>query len=396
MTEGVIVDVQFSKGPDWPFIHWTPDGAHLVFRTNHAIWTLNVEDNGLREIADVSVEDQRLTPPRGYFPPRGFYADVSPDGSRIIYSTCEFFPGYEIAMVNIDGTQRTRLTRTVRFEGYPAWSPDGRHIALAATRTTQRGLSSEAFYFEGFGTGLDSQLAIIDTAAGEVRVLDLTPARPTSRYTHLFSTSPEPVEITSGMRWLESTTKVALDPPVWSPNGRHLAFIVNEGEYPFDRIFYTIKRDGSEQTRIGETTAAPTWSPGGGELAFAAVEREQAVIHAVRLDGTGLRTIWRSGPTDSPSTVSQVSWSPDGSQLLFVSDGVYVIESNGQALLRIAHGSTNTRAVWSPDGARVAIYTGSDPSILLYMVDRDGSNGRRLVEQAGDGSLRASKGRAMR
>ena len=64
------------------FLHWTPDGTHLVFDEGNTVWTLDIENGRLRTIARIYSGD--------YVPPDGFYADVSPDGSRVVYSTCEF------------------------------------------------------------------------------------------------------------------------------------------------------------------------------------------------------------------------------------------------------------------------------------------------------------------
>ena len=74
----------------------------------------------------------------------GFYADLSPDGSRITYSSCELSQAetgccayygpdvaernYEIAVIGIDGTKQARLTATKGLDHYPAWSPDGSQI----------------------------------------------------------------------------------------------------------------------------------------------------------------------------------------------------------------------------------------------------------------------------
>ena len=73
-----------------------------------------------------------------------FYASPSPDGTQIAYATCQYdslnlgLPenmspraklGYEIAMINIDGTGQRRLTRNPYFEHFPVWSPDGAKIA---------------------------------------------------------------------------------------------------------------------------------------------------------------------------------------------------------------------------------------------------------------------------
>ncbi len=117
------------------FLHWTPDGSHLVFDVDDTIWTLDIEGARLLQVADVDLDYE----PGGYSDNSrflfGFYADVSPDGSRIVYATCEYFRGgYEIATVKIDGTDERRLTQDGYFEHYPVWSPDGKQIAFVENR----------------------------------------------------------------------------------------------------------------------------------------------------------------------------------------------------------------------------------------------------------------------
>ena len=325
------------------FLHWTEDGSHLVFSLDYQTWTFNIEHSQVRLAAD---EDWM-----GY----GFYADVSPDGSSIVYSTCEpsaydsYFERnidlYEIATVNMDGSGYRRLTENQYFENYPVWSPDGAEIALIRREGPWR-------HYE--------------TAHPSVRLYIITAKGGVGRVGRL-----------------GSTDRLALYPPVWSPDGQWLAFIANDGECcPRERVLHTVRSDDSELTRIGETTAPATWSPGGEELAFAAVEGEEAVIYAVRADGTGQRTIWRSGPDDPSTPVSQVSWSPDGSELLFTSDHLYVIGSDGSGLRPLGPRSGIIRAAWSPDGSRVAIYY---VDYLLVTVARDGTDLRELVEIGNNG-----------
>ena len=334
------------------FLHWTEDGSHLVLGVvveevmHHQLsldnesWTFDIEHSQVRLAAD---EDFM-----GY----GFYADVSPDGSRIVYSACEpvydsFYQMnvdlYEIATVNMDGSGYRRLTENEYFENYPVWSPDGAEIALIRSSGQHYRVGSVGLY-------------IMSAEDGEVRRL-------------------------------YSTERLALYPPAWSPDGQRLAFIANEGGCcPLKRVLHTVRSDDSELTRIGETTAPPTWSPDGEELAFAAKEGRETVIYAVRADGTGQRTIWRSGPYDPSTPVSQVSWSPDGSELLFNSDRLYVIGSDGSGLRPIGPRSGTIRAAWSPDGSRVAIYYVDH---LLVTMARDGTDLRLLVGGDAEGRFRA-------
>ena len=75
----------------------------------------------------------------GYELRYGFHADISPDGQRVVYSSCEFPTGaksergsfnYEIASVNLDGSDPRRLTENEGPDLFPAWSSDGANLAL--------------------------------------------------------------------------------------------------------------------------------------------------------------------------------------------------------------------------------------------------------------------------
>lgn len=396
----------FDGHTDEHFLHWSGDGAHLVFDMDDTIWTLNIEDVRLRKVADVDLNyDPTVRSSWGYKLLYGFHGDVSPDGSRIVYSTCEYrlnelpslyrfdeeagdlentdYYRYELAMVHVDGTERKRLTETDRFDGYPAWSPSGTHVAFAANRNL--GGDTSALSKEYYGAQLwpdeKIQLAIMAVETGD-------------------------------LRWLESTSRVALYPPVWSHDSQRLAFIANEGEGEgptFRRVLHTIGVDGTELIKIGETTAAPTWSPDSEELAFAAVKGGEAVLYAVSHDGTGNREVWRSRPEAASTPISQVAWSPDGSELLFVSDRVYVVDAGGSDMrplspdLPPAEVSSHPdgprdigaiRAAWSPDGSRVAVYypRRDNPGAtraLLATVAVDGTGLQTLAAAHKEGPLRA-------
>ena len=369
-----IVHYNFPCGPYFGtpqefqehFVEWTPDGQHIVFnRTStsrdRTIWIVDAEGTRLRAIAYVS---ERISPLYG------FHGSLSPDAPQIVYSSCEYETEsledprlgqggrekfhYELAVVHIDGSSPRRLTENEYLDHYPVWSPDGTQIAFLA----------------------DPE----QTELWELR---------------LFTMSPD------GSNVSEVTTPegVALYPPVWSSDGERLAFIATEyhrAERVVAHILYAVRTDGSELSRIGETTAVPTWSPDGKDLTFASGDGAEAAIYGARADGSGLRTLWTRGGKRTAPPISQVSWSPDGSEILFVSDDVYVVGADGGGLRRVARGHYSGPVVtaWSPDGARLAVhYTGSDhyQSVELLTMARDGSDVRILARSTGNGLLASNK-----
>ena len=209
---------------------------------------------------------------------------------------------------------------------------------------------------------------------------------------------------------------------------------------------HTVRNDGSELTKVAETSlvirppseyefapAVPAWSPDGRYLTFIrgnvqdprkiysiteGVESEEATIYIVRTDGTEPRqvlTLKPYGPQPNALAVglaggtlypyfpkiSQVLWSPDGTELLFFANGAHLINIDGSNLRRLSPPVLDGMAAWSPDGARIAVYemgNAESPQVIwtaegryrtlendegervLLTVARDGSDLQTLIE----------------
>ena len=370
---------QYPCGPTWipelggrlhqHFLHWTRDGSQLVFDFSEAVWTVDVGGTRIRQIVDSD-------PGRGDYASLesnyGFYADVSPDGAWIVYSTCEFPMvnpslvedpdpraklGYEIAVADIDGASQMRLTSNATFEHYPTWSPDGRKIAYLANEYRLR--------YNGF-----SQLFTVHVDGSGV-----------------------PENLTMPIWNVASPIQLALYPPVWSPDSKWIAFtaVTEDVKRSYQgRFLYTIRADGTELTRLGDTTTLPSWKPDGSELAYGGPGPDGVVsaIYSVKPDGSDRRTTWTDESDSASVGIHQVSWSTTGSELLFISNHVYTIDSNGEHRRQVSRAtqnqydgrySQNTVATWSPDGSRMAVY---HPGEEIVIIARDGSETRVLVEIA--------------
>ena len=101
-------------------------------------------------------------------------------------------------------------------------------------------------------------------------------------------------------------------------------------------------------------------------------------------DGSGLRRV----PGFEGYEVEDPSVSPQGDQLLFANYGVFLTTFD------LATGTFHTllsmsgirRPVWSPDGSRIAFWAvdaSSPTNADIYVVDRDGSNLRKLTDHPG-------------
>ena len=351
-----------------------------MFDFDQDIWAVSTDGVELRRIVDPNPSSP--SGPRAPESMYGFTADVSPDGSRIVYSSCEFtleerpsryivywsdYPfvdtGYEIGVIDVDGTGQVRLTKNGDFDSLPVWSPDGTEIAFV-------GHSSMFF------TAHDSELYTMYADGSRVQRV----------FRKLFS-------------------GVSYYPPAWSPDGQSLAVAAIRGNRPYYSVLLTVGPDGSDARDFADTRGiqnAPAWSPDGEHLAFAigdaksfdgnvedeGIEKLPSGIYVMRADGTDLRQI-------ADGLIGAPAWSPDGSEILFVSDGVYVAGPDGSGLRELGPGARTVAphlAVWSPDGSRIAVLgdTGlDDGQLVLLTMNRDGTDQHILVREEGEGLLRA-------
>lgn len=223
---------------------WSPDGTKLAYSTDRG-GTLDIWIRDLR-----SGHDRQLT----NLPDRAAYAGAwSPDGK-------------EIAFLDQDGALWTATVRSgdvqrvfpATFEpGRPCWSADGSVLALAAVQPYS------ARYREG-----QSKILLVERRTGRARYVDA-------------------VENSS----LQTRGD---DGPVWSPDGKRMAFALESSLYVLD-----VEPDGTphgEARKINdEVCDAPTWGGDSKTLLYLNNGR----LRMVSADGGRPRTVrmpltWRN------------------------------------------------------------------------------------------------------
>lgn len=257
----------------------------------------------------------------------------SPDGKRVSF-TARKEGNWDIYVVNVDGSNLTRLTDDAARDLYTSWSPDGKKIV--------------------FDSGRDGNTDIYVMGQDGANPVRLTKGSGKNSY------------------------------PSWSPDGKRIAFMSNrDGKWQI----YVMGTDGSNQTRVTKNNANdynPSWSPGGDKLIFESDRDGGDVdeIYVINADGSGEARVTRNN-ADNVNDVFP-TWLPEGSRISFssVKDrtvNVYVARADGsQQSLLIGRAMF---ARWTPNGSRVAYISqgaGDNPP-QIFVMNADGKNHVQLT-----------------
>ena len=212
--------------------------------------------------------------------------------------------------------------------------------------------------------------------------------------------------------WTENV-RALQNRPTWSPDGERIAFVGRLNNSPDWRIpgLYTIKADGSELTRISDAASGPAWSPdgrriavvvrsGSGEIVYdesGEPRRDvEIALYTFAADGSDPILVNDSLPepwnfVDFPRLLGpwmgDLSWSPDGSEILLKGFG-HRVPLDGSPSADVGPGFINPPyyprdASWSPDGSMIAYFDHDKENPgLLFIADRNGENVRTLLDYA--------------
>jgi Tol biopolymer transport system component len=147
-----------------------------------------------------------------------------------------------------------------------------------------------------------------------------------------------------------------------------------------------------EWAGIGVSNVA--WSPDGSNIAFVGVNGPLEVVDVDGTDRNTIADVCKVWPPDP------ISWSPDGKKIAYCAsppDGgseVYVSNANGSGQTRLTYGSAlgsfpGSAPNWSPDGSKLAYqretatpYPGTTyPKWDVHVINADGSGDVSLTEK---------------
>jgi Tol biopolymer transport system component len=273
------------------FVSWSPDGTQLAFNNVDGIYIVSRDGSGLRKLAaDVSSKPSWLPDGRVIFRGEGGIYSIYPDGSQW----------------------------TLSFEGATSVSPDGNRLLFGRSSGE---LTSVLEMSNADGSGRRVELyTFYDTdrtipVKGELFVWAPDSGKFAFRIAHGQGITV-PVMLTVLPNYDIVTRNNSGDNFSWAPDSKRIAFDKEEDEETGRRSIYVVDIDTKKEGLLVEDAGGPVWSPDGRYIAFS--RRDSASVWDIYVLDMETNTQIRLTADSDPEY--NLVWSPDSVSIAYMSD----------------------------------------------------------------------------
>ena len=278
---------------------------------------------------------------------------------RIVFDSDREGPDLDIWAMHPDGSRLVNLTpdgnrlpgapgESEYFDANPSWRPDGRKIVFVSDRPTPT------------NTEGDNEVFVMNADGSEPTQLTFNAL--TERF------------------------------PAWSPDGREIVFErdldPNRTDDVIDKDIFTMAAEGRHERNLtnspGNDEFEPVWSPNGRLIAFSGIRGgADADIYTINPHGGKLRQL-----TDDPGEDEFPDWSPDGQLIAFMGGSfdaldVFTMRADGSRRTQLTFDpAPEGLPVWSPDGRQLAFTSGRDGDFDIFTMRADGRHQVNLTRDS--------------